>query len=65
MALFPCRVDALSIILVGCLQSDTMLCYLHVQSYPIMSGLSILMLAGGNPQLIAETATMPLLNPSL
>ena len=32
---------------------------------PIMSGLSKLLLAGGNPQLIAETATMPLPNPTL
>ena len=42
-----------------------MLCYLHVQSHPIMSGLSKLMLAHGNSQLLAETATMPLPNPSL
>jgi hypothetical protein len=30
-----------------------------------MSGLSKLMLAGRNPQLLAETATMSLPNPSL
>ena len=42
-----------------------MLRYLHVQSRPIMSGLSKLMLAGGDPQLLAETATMPLPSPSL
>ena len=65
MALFSCRVDALLIKLVGCWHSDAMLCYLHVQSSPIMSGLSKLMLASGNPQLLAETATMPSPNPSL
>ena len=65
MATFSCGVDALLIKLVGCWRSDAILCYLHVQSCPIMSGLSRLMLAGGNPQLLAETATMPLPNPSL
>ena len=65
MALFSCGVDVLLIKLVGCWCSDAMLHYLHVQSHPIMSGLSKLMLAGGNPQLLAETATMPLPNPSL
>ena len=65
MTLFSRRVDALLIKLVGYWYSDAMLCYLHVQSCPIMSGLSKLMLAGGNPQLFAETATMPLPNPSL
>ena len=62
MALFSCRVDALLITLVGRWRSDTMLRYLHVQSHPIMSGLSKLMLAGGNPQLLAETATIFLPN---
>ena len=65
MALFSHGVDALLIKLVGCWRSDAMLCYLHVQSRPIMPGLSKLMLAGGNPQLLVETATMPLPNPSL
>jgi hypothetical protein len=51
MALFSHGVDALLIKLVGHWHSDVMLCYLHVQSCPIMSGLSILLLAGGNPQL--------------
>ena len=51
--------------LVGRWRSDAMLCYLHVQSRPIMSGLSKLMLACGDPQLLAETATMPLPNPPL
>jgi hypothetical protein len=65
MALFSCRVDALLITLVGHWHSDAVLHYLHVQSHPIMSGLSKLMLDGGNPQLLAETTTMPLPNPSL
>ena len=65
MALFSRGVDALLIKLVGRWRSDTMLRYMHVQSRPIMSGLSKLMLAGGNPQLLAKTATMPLPNPSL
>ena len=65
MALFSCRVDALLIKLVGHWHSDAMLHYLHVQSCPIMSGLSKLMLAGGNSQLLPETTTMPLPNPSL
>ena len=65
MALFSRGVDALLIKRVGHWRSDMMLCYLHVQSCPIMSGLSRLILAGGNPQLLAETATMPLPNPSL
>ena len=65
MALFSRRVDALLIKLVGHWRSDAMLHYLHVQSRPIMSGLSKLMLAGGDPQLLAETPTMPLPNPSL
>ena len=65
MALFSCRVDALLIKLVGCWHSDAMLCYLHVQSCPRMWGLSRLMLAGGNPQLLVEATTMPLPNPSL
>lgn len=65
MALFSRGVDALLIKLVGRWRSDAMLRYLHVQSRPIMSGLSKLMLAGGDPQLLAETATMPLPNPSL
>ena len=65
MALFSHGVDALLIKLVGRWRSDEMLCYLHVQSRPIMSGLFKLMLAGGNPQLLPETTTMPLPNPSL
>ena len=65
MALFSQGVNALLIKLVGRWHSDAMLHYLHVQSHPIMSGLSKLMLAGGDPQLLAETATMPLPNPSL
>jgi hypothetical protein len=65
MSLFSCRFDVLLIKLVGYWHSDAVLCYLHVQSCPIMSGLSKLMLAGGNPQLLVETATMPLSNPSL
>ena len=65
IALSSCRVDVLLIKLVVHWCSDAMLCYLHVQSHPIMSGLSKIMLAGGNPQLLAETATMPLPNPSL
>ena len=62
MAHFSCRVNTLLIKLVGRWHSDTMLHYLHVQSCPIMSGLSKLMLAGGNPQLLAETATIFLPN---
>ena len=65
MALFSRGVDALLIKLVGRWRSDAMLRYMHVQSCPIMSRLSKLMLAGGNPQLLAETATMPLPNPPL
>ena len=65
MTLFSLGVNALLIKPAGCWHSDTMLCYLHVQSCPIMPGLSKLMLAGGNPQLLAEIATMPLPNPSL
>ena len=65
VALFSCRVNALLIKLVGCWHSDVILCYLYVQSCPIISGLSKLMLAGGNPQLLMETTTMPLHNPSL
>ena len=65
MELFSRGVDALLIKLVGRWHSDAMLCYLHIQSSPIMSGLSKLMLAGGDPQLLAETATMPLPSPSL
>ena len=65
MALFSHRVDALLIKLVGCWHSDVILCYLYVQSCPIMSGLSKPMLAGGNPQLLVETTTMPLPTPSL
>ena len=65
VALFSCRVNALLIKLVGCWHSDVILCYLYVQSCPIMSGLSKPMLAGGNPQLLVETTTMPLPNPSL
>jgi hypothetical protein len=65
MALFSCGANALLIKLVGHWRSGTVLCYQHVQSCPIMSGLSQLMLAGGDdPQLVAETATMPLPNPS-
>ena len=41
-----------------------MLFYLPVQSCPIMSGLSKLMKAGENSQLLAETAIMPLPNSS-
>ena len=59
---FLLQVDALLIKLVGHWCSDTMLCYLHVQSHPIMSGLSKLILAGGNHQLLAETATIFLPN---
>ena len=44
--LFSCKVDALLIKHVGCWGSDAMLCYLHVQSHPIMSRLSKVMLAG-------------------
>ena len=65
MALFSCRVDALLIKLAGCWHSDMMLHYLHVQTCPITSGLSKLMLAGVNPLILAETATMPQPNPSL
>ena len=65
MALFSCGVGALLIKLVGYWHSDVILCYLHVQSCPIMSGLSKPMLAGGNPQLLVETTTMPLPTPSL
>jgi hypothetical protein len=65
MVLFSRGVNALLIKLVGHWHSEVMLHYLHVQSHPIMSGLSKLMLPGGNPQLLAETATMPLPNPSL
>ena len=65
MALFSFRADALLIILVAHCCSDAMLHYLHFQSCPIMSGLSKLMLAGGSSQLVAETVTMPLPNPSL
>ena len=65
MTLFSFGVDALLIKFVGHWHYDAMLHYLHVQSHPIMSGLSKLMQAGGNPQLLAETATMPLPNPSL
>jgi hypothetical protein len=61
--LFSCRIDALLIKLVGHWHSETMLHYLHVQSHPIMLRLSKLMLAGGNPQLLAETAIMPLPKP--
>ena len=64
MALFSHGVDTLLIKLVGCWCVDAMLCYLHVQSHPIMSGLSKLMLAGDNPQLLAETAIIPLPIPS-
>ena len=62
MALFSCGVNALLIKLVGHWRSDVMLCYLHVQSQPIMLGLSKLILAVGNHQLLAETATIPLPN---
>ena len=65
MALFSCGVDALLINLVGHWRSDAMLRYLHVQSRPIMSGLSKLMLAGGIPQLLVEIATMSLPIPTL
>ena len=66
MTLFSCGVNALLIKLVGHWCSGTILYYQHVQSCPIMSGLSQLMLAGGDdPQLVVETATMPLPNPSL
>ena len=65
MSLFSCGVNILLIKLVVCWCSDTTIHSLQVQSYLIMSGLSKLMLAGGNPQLLAETATMPLPNPSL
>ena len=65
MALFSHRVDALLIKLFGCWHSDAMLCYLHIQSCHIMSGVSKVMLADDNPQLLAEAATMPLPNPSL
>jgi hypothetical protein len=65
MVLFSRRVDALLIKLVSRWRSDAMLRYLHVQSCPIMSGLSKLMLAGGDPQLLVETPTMPLANPIL
>ena len=53
MALFSCRVNALLIKLVGHWHPDAMLRYLHVQSCPIMSGLSKLMLAGGGPQILS------------
>ena len=64
MALFSCRVDSVVVNHVGCWCWDAMLRYLHVQSCPIISRLSKLMLAGGNFQLFAKTATMPLPNPS-
>ena len=64
MALFTRGVDPLLIQLVGRWRSDAMLRYLHVKSRPIMTGLSCLMLAGGDPSLLAETATMPLPNPT-
>ena len=65
MGLFSHGVNALLIKHVGHWHSDAMLHYLHVQSHPIMSGLSKLILAGCNPQLLVETATMPLSNLSL
>ena len=65
MALLSHRVDALLIKCDGYWHSNVILHYLHVQSHPIMSGLSMLMLAGGDSQLLAETATMPLPNSSL
>ena len=65
MAFFSHGVNALLIKLVGHWHSDVMLCYLHVQSHPSMSGLSKLMLTGGDPHLLVETATMPLPNQSL
>jgi hypothetical protein len=65
MALFSCGVNALLIKLIGHWRSDAMLCYLYVQFYPIMSELSKLMLAGGYPQLLADTTTMPLPTSSL
>jgi hypothetical protein len=58
-------VNALLIKLVGCWCFDAKLCYQHVQSNPIMSGLSHLMLAGDDPKLLAKTTTMPLSKPSL
>ena len=65
MALFSCQVGALLIKLVGHWHSHAILCYVHVQSHPIMSGLSKLMLAGGNPHLLVKTVTMSLPNPLL
>ena len=65
MALFSHGVHALLIILVGHWHSDAILHYLHIQSCPIMSGLSKLMLAGSNSQCRGETDTMPLPNPSI
>ena len=63
MTLFSRRIGTLLIKLVGHWRSDAMLCYLHVQSRPSMSGLSKLMLAGGNSQHVTESATMLLSNP--
>ena len=58
MGLIPC---SSSLLATGVLT----LCYIHVQSCPIISGLSKLMLASGNSHHLLETTTMPLPNPSL
>ena len=60
LALFTCRVDILLIKLVGHLHLYVILYYWHVQSSLIMSGLSKLMLSGGNPQLLADAPTQPI-----
>jgi hypothetical protein len=62
---FSCRVNAPLIKLVGHCHSDVLFYQLYLQSCPIISRLSKLMLAGGDPQLLVETTTMPLPKPSL
>jgi hypothetical protein len=65
MTLFSCRFNVLLIKLVGHWHSDATLCYLQVQSCPIIPGQYKLILAGGNPQLLVKTANMPIPNPFL
>ena len=64
MALFSRGVNGLLIKLIGRYRFDAMIRYLHVETRPVIAGLSQLMLAGGDYQLLQEIATMHLPNPT-
>jgi hypothetical protein len=60
MALLNSNINPNRIRLIGCWQSDAMLCYLHVQAHDIMSDYSSIMLQGGDFTLIPTSpSTLP------